>query len=99
MFAVSDNMNKGDNMNKDDIVKAVAVKAGVTQMTSKTVINSIVSCIIDALLADDKVFLRGFGTFTMKERDARIGRNPATGESIDITSSKTIKFKMTKGLI
>lgn len=79
-------------MNKTDLVNAVAA-AGLTKVDSKKAADAVLDAIADALKEGDKVALLGFGTFSISERPARTGINPATKEKIQIAAKKVIKFK------
>jgi DNA-binding protein HU-beta len=80
-------------MNKADLVNSLAEKTGLTKTKSNEVIDAIVSTISEALKSGDKVTLVGFGTFTTTQRDARKGRNPKTGETLEIPAKRVAKFK------
>lgn len=85
-------------MNKTELVNSVSEKAEVTKKDAEKAVNAVFASISDALAAGDKVQLVGFGTFEVKERAARVGRNPQTGETIDITAAKVPGFKAGKVL-
>lgn len=85
-------------MNKSDLIARVAEKTGLTKKVAGDAVESVFSIITDALAAGDKVTLVGFGTFEVRERAARRGVNPATGESIEIPSSRVPAFKAGKSL-
>ena len=85
-------------MNKADLVGKVAEKAGLTKKDAEKAINAFVASVQEALVKKDKVQLIGFGTFEVKERAARTGRNPQTGEAIKIAASKAPVFKFGKAL-
>jgi DNA-binding protein HU-beta len=80
-------------MNKSNLVNSLAEKTGLTKTKSNEVIDTLVSVISGALSNGEKVTLVGFGTFTTSKRDARKGRNPKTGETVDIPSKRVAKFK------
>lgn len=80
-------------MNKADLVSSLSEKTGLTKTKSNQVIDSLVETISEALQGGDKVTLVGFGTFTTSQRDARKGRNPKTGESLEIPAKRVAKFK------
>ncbi len=80
-------------MNKADLVNSLAEKTGLTKTKSNEVIDTLVSVISESLSKGEKVTLVGFGTFTTSQRDARKGRNPKTGETVDIPSKIVAKFK------
>lgn len=85
-------------MNKADIISAVADKAEISKKDSEKAVNAFVSIIEEALVKGDKIQLVGFGSFEVKDRAARIGRNPRTKESIEIPASRTPAFKPGKAL-
>ena len=80
-------------MNKTELTKAVAAKAGLTQVDSKKAIDATLAAITEALKAGDKVALIGFGTFAVAKRPARAGINPLTKAPIKIAAKKQAKFK------
>lgn len=80
-------------MTKAELVAKVALAASVTQSVATEVINATFDVITDSLVAGDKLQILGFGTFETKDRAAREGRNPATGETIQIAASKVPSFK------
>ena len=79
-------------MNKTDLVNALAAK-GLSKADSKTAVDTVLESIAGALKAGDKVALIGFGTFSLNERPAREGINPATKEKITIAAKTVVKFK------
>lgn len=85
-------------MNKGDLIKAVADQAGLTKAQATDALDAVLNSITGALTEGDKVTLIGFGTFSINERAARTGRNPATGKAIKIAAKKQVKFKAGKGL-
>ncbi|MGM7703730.1 HU family DNA-binding protein [Pseudalkalibacillus sp. Hm43] len=80
-------------MNKNDLVNNISEKAGMTKKDVETVVNSLLTEITDALKDGDKVQFVGFGTFETRERSSRTGRNPQTGETIDIPASTVPAFR------
>lgn len=80
-------------MNKREIVSTIAEKAGLTQTAAESALDAALEAIGGALAAGDKVALAGFGTFEVRERAARTGRNPQTGEQMEIAASKAPAFK------
>jgi DNA-binding protein HU-beta len=80
-------------MNKSELVAAVAAKAGLSKVDAKKAVDAVVASVTEALKAGDKVALVGFGTFSVAERAARQGINPATKAKITIPAKKTAKFK------
>ena len=85
-------------MNKTQLVEVVALKSGLKKKEAETAVNAMTEAIAEALKAGDKVQLIGFGTFEVKERAARDGRNPKTGETIKIAASKHPSFAAGKAL-
>jgi len=85
-------------VNKADLVSAVAEKADLTKREAEKVVNAVFASIEEALAAGDKVQLVGFGTFEVREREARKGRNPQTGDEISIPATKVPAFKAGKAL-
>ena len=80
-------------MNKRDLVDAVANKSELDRRSAESAIDAAVEAISGALADGDKVTLPGFGTFEVRQRNARTGRNPQTGETIEIAASKAPAFK------
>ena len=85
-------------MNKAELIAAVAEKTGLTKKDAERVVNATVETISENLVKGEKVQISGFGIFEVKEREARIGRNPRTKESIQIPASRTPVFKPGKAL-
>lgn len=85
-------------MNKVELIEAVASKSEISKKDVEKVINAFTNVVTDTLVDGDKVAITGFGTFEVAERAARTGRNPKTGESIEIQASKSPKFKCGKAL-
>lgn len=84
-------------MTKTELIAAVAAK-GVDKKTAAVAVNGALEAITDALKANDKVIIAGFGTFEVRERAERKGKNPATGEAITIAATKAPAFKAGKAL-
>ena len=80
-------------MNKVELIAAVAAKAGLSKKDAEKAVAAVVSSVEEALVKGDKVQLIGFGTFEVRERAARVGRNPQTKEEIKIEASKQPVFK------
>ena len=85
-------------MNKTQLVEAVAAKSNLTKKDAEAAVNAITCSIIEALKNGDKVQLVGFGTYSVKERAAREGRNPQTGATMTIAASKAPVFTAGKAL-
>ena len=85
-------------MNKTELIAAVAEKTGMSKKDTEAVITATLASITEALQNDDKVQLVGFGSFEVKKRAARVGRNPKTKETIQIPASQAPVFKAGKAL-
>ena len=85
-------------MNKGDLVEKIASEVGLTKRASNEAIDAITSIVSDALARGEKVTLVGFGTFQVMERKARRGRNPQTGQTIQIPAKKVPKFRPGRSL-
>ena len=85
-------------MNKTELVSAMAEQAGISKKDAEKALTAFTNIVADTLVDGDKVSITGFGTFEVVERAARTGRNPQTGESIQIKASKSPKFKASKVL-
>lgn len=85
-------------MNKSELVKHIATTAGITQVQATAALQAFETAVIDTLANGGELALIGFGTFKVNERAARTGRNPQTGEAIQIAAAKVPTFKAGKGL-
>ena len=85
-------------MNKAELISQVAEKTGLTKKDCERAVNAVVEVIEEALARGEKVSLVGFGTFEVRDRRARTGRNPQTGQSIHIPASKVPTFRPGKSL-
>ncbi len=85
-------------MNKGDLIEAVAEQAGLSKADAGRAVDALVDSVTDALKSGSQVSLVGFGTFSVKKRAARQGRNPRTGETIQIKASNVPGFKAGKAL-
>ena len=85
-------------MNTSELIAAVANEAELTKKQAEAAVNAVTAAITDALKDGDKVQLVGFGTFETRSRAARTGKNPRTGEKIEIAASKVPAFKAGKAL-
>ena len=85
-------------MNKTELVAAVAQKTGLTKKDAERVVNATVDTVVETMKKGEKVQLSGFGIFEVKTREARVGRNPRTKESIQIPASRQPVFKASKTL-
>jgi len=98
MLKVTKNDKEDKIVNKTELVASVAEKAGTTKKDAEKAINALFASVEEALAKKDKVQIIGFGTFEVKARQARKGRNPQTGKEITIPASTTPVFKAGKGL-
>ena len=85
-------------MNKPELIAVAAEKAGMTKKDTERVLNAAIDAIVASLAKGEKVQLSGFGIFEVKEREARVGRNPRTKESIEIPATRSPSFKASKAL-
>ena len=85
-------------MNKTELIAAVAEKTGLTKKDAERVVNATFETVTAALAKGDKVAVSGFGNFEVKAREARVGRNPRTKETIEIPATKLPVFKASKAL-
>lgn len=85
-------------MNKGDLINKIANDADITKAQAAEALNAVINGIGDTLKAGDKVTLVGFGTFSISKREARSGRNPQTGKTIQIAAKNVVKFKPGKEL-
>ena len=85
-------------MNKADLIAAIAAKTGETKKSAEATVNAFVDVVTETLVKGDKVQLVGFGSFEVRKRAARKGRNPQTKEEIKIPASKAPVFKAGKAL-
>jgi len=85
-------------MNKSELVEAIASGSGVTKADANRVLDIFMLTVTDALKSGDQVVLPGFGSFSTGNRSARTGRNPQTGQTIQIKASRVAKFKAGKSL-
>ncbi len=85
-------------MTKTDLINSVAQKAEISKKDADKAVNAVITAISDSLVAGEKVQLVGFGTFEVRDRAAREGKNPATGEKIQIAATKVPAFKAGKAL-
>lgn len=85
-------------MNKAELAAAVAEKTGASKKDSEKAVNAVFKAITESLVKGEKVQLVGFGSFELKERAARVGRNPRTKEEISIPATRVASFKAGKAL-
>ena len=85
-------------MNKTELIASVAEKSGITKKDAERVVNAALDTITAELAKGERVQLSGFGIFEVKTREARVGRNPRTKETIEIPATKSPMFKASKAL-
>ncbi len=85
-------------MNKDDLINKIASNLDMKKTEARAAVDSVISNIVDSLKSGKEVRLVGFGTFLVSKREARTGRNPRTGETIQIPAKKVPKFRAGKDL-
>ena len=85
-------------MNKTELIAAVAAKTGITKKDAESIVSATFDTIAQELKKGEKIQVSGFGIFEVKEREARVGRNPRTKEAIQIPATKTPAFKASKTL-
>ncbi|TET10550.1 HU family DNA-binding protein [Candidatus Aerophobetes bacterium] len=85
-------------MNKAQLVEKVADEVGLTKKDTRKVVDAVTQTITEALSGGEKITLVNFGTFRVRNRKSRKGRNPQTGEKIQIPAKKVVKFEIGKGL-
>jgi DNA-binding protein HU-beta len=85
-------------MNKADLVAAVAASADVSKAKAEEVINAFLDQVVSSAKSGDKVTWPGFGSFSISERAARTGRNPQTGEAVQVKASRALKFSASSKL-
>ncbi len=85
-------------MNKTELIASISEKAGLSKKDAEKALNATVEAITAALQAEEKVQLVGFGTFEVRAREARMGRNPRTKETVEIPATKVPAFKAGQGL-
>ena len=85
-------------MNKGDLIDAVCTETGLSKADAARAVESVFSVITGVLKQGEQISLVGFGTFTVKTRAARTGRNPRTGETVKRAASKTARFRVGEGL-
>ncbi|SDX13050.1 nucleoid DNA-binding protein [Marinobacter mobilis] len=90
--------SKGFSVNKSELIDAIAESADISKASAGRALDAMTTAVTDALKTGDQVTLIGFGTFSVKERAARTGRNPQTGAEIKIPASKVPGFKAGKAL-
>lgn len=85
-------------MNKAELIGSIADKSGLSKAEAGKALDAFVSSVTDALSSGERISLVGFGSWSVDKRDARIGRNPRTGQEIQIAAKNVVKFKPGAGL-
>ena len=85
-------------MNKQELIESIAASADINKTSAGRALDAMIDSVTDALKEGDSVVLVGFGTFTVRDRAARTGRNPQTGDEIQISAAKVPAFKAGKAL-
>ena len=80
-------------MNKKELISAISHRAGITKADSENALNAVISCITELLSEGDSIVLPGFVSISVKQRAARTGRNPSTGQPLHIPASNIVSFK------
>jgi DNA-binding protein HU-beta len=89
---------EGSLMNKNELINAIAEESGLVKADAGRALDATISIVTEILKSGESVSLIGFGTFSVKRREARTGRNPQTGQSINIAAANVPGFKAGKGL-
>ena len=94
---VEDDVSRG-GMTKAELVEEVSEKTGLPKKQAEIVVNTVFESIVETLKMGEKIELRGFGSFRIRQRDSRTGRNPKTGEKVDVPAKRIPYFKPGKEL-
>lgn len=86
-------------MNKSELIAAIAAKSGLTKADTSRALQSTIDVIKDAVAKEESVSLIGFGTFELRKRAARVGRNPQSGKAMDIPASSSLAFRASRKAI
>ena len=92
-----DELSRG-GMTKAELVEEVSEKTGLPKKQAEIVVNTVFESIVETLKTGEKIELRGFGSFRIRQRDSRMGRNPKTGEKVDVPAKRIPYFKPGKEL-
>lgn len=85
-------------MTKSELIEAVSARLDVPKKRAEDVVNAVFDAMKQSLLDDDRIEVRGFGSFSIREYKAKKGRNPRTGEEVEVESKKSVHFKAGKEL-
>lgn len=91
-------ITKGNLMTKADLINIISERTGITRVKAETVVNTIFDSMVESLIKDDRIEIRGFGSFVNRSYGSYKGRNPRTGEVIDVAEKKLPFFKVGKEL-
>ena len=97
MIVEEDEVSRG-GMTKAELVEEVSEKTGLPKKQAEIVVNTVFESIVETLKTGEKIELRGFGSFRIRQRDSRMGRNPKTGEKVDVPAKRIPYFKPGKEL-
>ena len=97
MIVEDDDVSRG-GMTKAELVEEVSEKTGLPKKQAEIVVNTVFESIVETLKTGEKIELRGFGSFRIRQRDSRMGRNPKTGEKVDVPAKRIPYFKPGKEL-
>jgi DNA-binding protein HU-beta len=85
-------------MNKGQLIEAVAAELGDSKAAATRAVDAVINCITNGIKQDEGVTIVGFGSFVKRQRKARVGRNPVTGEPLQIDASRTVGFRPSQNL-
>lgn len=85
-------------MTKSELIEAVSLKTSLPKKRAEDIVNAVFEIMSTALMEDQRIEVRGFGSFSIRTYDARVGRNPRTGEAVDVDEKKSVHFKVGKEL-
>ena len=90
---------KPGNLTRAELGKVLRGQGGYDARTADAVVSTFVDSIVDALVAGERVELRGLGSFSVGHRGPRVGRNPKTGEAVQVPAKRVVRFRAGKGLV
>lgn len=85
-------------MTKSDLIEKISDRTNLPKKRAEDIVNAFFDSMTDALLEDERIEVRGFGSFSIREYDARTGRNPRTGQKVEVDEKKSVHFKVGKDL-
>ena len=86
-------------LTKSDLIETICAKANMTRVRAEELVYAVIDSMVEALMKDERIEIRGFGSFVNRNYDAYKGRNPRTGEAIDVSAKKLPHFKVGKDLV